>query len=87
MEYRNELTLMNFFIQESAAPGPDEPLIISAVESLSGLRSRAHLSGASSSLTLGDIAALQEDYYSDSDASTVLLEESPRSPSGPPVPE
>ena len=69
---------MNFFIQESAAPGPDEPLIISAVESLSGLRSRAHLSGASSSLTLREIAALQEDYYSDSDASTVLLDESPR---------
>ena len=45
------------------------------------------MSGASSSLTLGDIAALQEDYYSDSDASTVLLEESPRSPDGPPVPE
>ena len=31
--------------------------------------------------------ALQEDYDSDSDASTVLLEESPRSPRGPPVPE
>ena len=86
MEYRNELTLMNFFIQESAAPGLDEPLIISAIESLSGYRSRAHLSGASSPLTLGDIAALQEDYYSDSDTSTVLIEESHRSPE-PPIPE
>ena len=59
---------MNFFIQESAAPGLDEPLIISAVESLSGYGSRARLSGASNPLTLGEIAALQEDYYSNSDA-------------------
>ena len=65
---------MSFFIQESAAPGPDEPLIISTVESLSGFGPRAHLSGASNPLTLGEIAALQEDYSSDSDASTVLLE-------------
>ena len=31
--------------------------------------------------------ALQEDYDSDSDASTVLLEEGPRSPREPPVPD
>ena len=80
IEYRNELTLMNFFIQESAAPGPDEVLIISAVESLSGYGPRAHLSGASHPLTLGEIAALQEDYFSDSDASTVLIEERNVSP-------
>ena len=35
---------------------------------------RADLSGAANPLTLGEIAALQEDYSSDSDASTVLLE-------------
>ena len=45
------------------------------------------MSGASSSPTLEEIAALQEDYYSDSDASTVLLEEGPRSPRGSPVPQ
>ena len=35
IEYRNDMTLMSFFIQESAAPGLEEPrseLIISAVE-------------------------------------------------------
>ena len=62
-------------------------MIISAVESLSGFRSRTHWSGASNPLTLEEIAALQEGYDSDSDASTVLLEESPRSPREPPVPE
>merc|ERR1712243_61776 len=87
MEYENELTLMISFIQESAAQDYDEPLVISAVESLSGLRSRALLSSTSSSPTLEEIAAMQEDYYSDSDASTVLLEEGPRSPRGPPVPQ
>ena len=45
------------------------------------------MSGASSSPTLEEIAALQEEYSSDSDASTVLLEEGPRSPEGPPVPQ
>ena len=75
------------FIHESAAQDYDEPLVISTVESLSGLRSRALLSGASSSPTLEEIAALQEEYSSDSDASTVLLEEGPRSPEGPPVPQ
>ena len=62
-------------------------MIISAVESLSGFRSRTHWSGASNPLTLEEVAALQEDFDSDSDASTVLLEYSPRSPSEPPVPE
>ena len=45
------------------------------------------MSGASSSPTLEEIAALQEEYSSDSDASTVLLEEGSRSPRGPPVPQ
>ena len=70
MEYKNELTIMDFFIQESATPGPNEPLIISAVESLSGYGpralmalDRADLSGATNLLTLGAIAALQEDYF------------------------
>ena len=62
------MTLMSFFTQESAAPGPDEPLIISVVESLCGYGPRAHLSGASHPLTLGEIAALQEDYM------TVMLQ-------------
>ena len=45
------------------------------------------MSGTSSSPTLEEIAALQEGYSSDSDASTVLLEEGPRSPAEPPVPQ
>ena len=45
------------------------------------------MSGASSSPTLEEIAALQGGYSSDSDASTVLLEEGPRSPAEPPVPQ
>ena len=45
------------------------------------------MSGTSSSPTLEEIAALQEEYSSNSDASTVLLEEGPRSPRGPPVPQ
>ena len=36
--------------------------------------------------TLEEIAALQGGYSSDSDASTVIIEEGPRSPTGPPVP-
>ena len=68
-------------MQELAAPGVNKPLFISAVESLSGIGpralmalDRADLSGAANPLTLGEIAALQEDYSSDSDASTILLE-------------
>ena len=45
------------------------------------------MSGASSSPTLEEIAALQGGYSSDSDASTVIIEEGPRSPAGPPVPQ
>ena len=52
-------------MQESAAPGPDEPLFISAVESLSGIGpralmalDRADFSGAANPLTLGEIASL-----------------------------
>ena len=45
------------------------------------------MSGAASSPTLEEIAALQGGYSSDSDASTVLLEEGPRSPVEPPVPQ
>ena len=45
------------------------------------------MSSASSSPTLEEIAALQGGYSSNSDASTVLLEEGPRSPEGPPVPQ
>ena len=77
----------DLLIQKSAAQDYDEPLVISTIESLSGLRSRALLSGASSSPTLEEIAALQGGYSSDSDASTVLLEEGPRSPAEPPVPQ
>ena len=44
------------------------------------------MSGASSSPTLDELAALQGGYSSDSDASTVLLDEGPRSPAEPPVP-
>ena len=51
------------------------------------LRSRALLSSASGSPTLDELAALQGGYSSDSDASTVLLDEGPRSPAGPPVPQ
>ena len=47
------MTLMSFFIKESAATGKDEPLIISAVESLSGYGPWAHLSGASHPLSVG----------------------------------
>ena len=56
---------------------------------MSGSRSRAPPSGALQPLTIEELAALQEDWNSDSDASTVLLEElSPRSPEWPPpVPE
>ena len=56
---------------------------------MSGSRSRAHQSGALHPLTIEEVAALQEDWNSDSDASTVLLEEfSPRSPGWPqPAPE
>ena len=80
---------MIFFIQESAAQNwqPRSELVISAVESLSGYRSGAHQSGASHSLTLEENAALQDGFDSDSDASTVLLEEGPRSPREPPVPD
>ena len=45
------------------------------------------MSGTSSSPTLEEIAALQEEYSSDSNASTVLLEEGPRSPRRLPVPQ
>ena len=45
------------------------------------------MSGAAIFLTLEEIDALQEGYSSDSDASTVLLEEGPRSPVEPPVPQ
>ena len=38
-------------------------------------------------LSIEEVAVLQEDIDSDSDASTVLLEESPRSPREPPIPE
>ena len=38
------------------------------------------MSGASNPLTLGEIVALQEDYFSNSDASSVLIEERPVSP-------
>merc|ERR1711867_41552 len=79
------------FIQESAAPSSLEPgeLVISAIESMSGSRSKTRQSGAARPLTIEEVAALQEDWDSDSDASTVLLEEfSPRLPEGPlPVPE
>ena len=52
---------------------------------MSGSRSRARQSGALHPLTIEEVAALQEDWNSDSDASTVLLEEfSPRSPDWPP---
>ena len=52
---------------------------------MSGSRSRACHSGALHPLTIEEVAALQEDWNSDSDASTVLLEEfSPRSPDWPP---
>ena len=56
---------------------------------MSGSRSRTCQSGAAPPLTIEKVAALQEDWDSDSDASTVLLEEfSPRLPEGPPpVPE
>ena len=56
---------------------------------MSGSRSRARQSGASHPLTIEEVAALQEDWNSDSDASTVLLEEfSRRLPEWPlPVPE
>ena len=55
---------------------------------LSGSRSRTRQSGAARPLTVEEVAALQEDFDSDSDASTVLLEFSPRLPEGPPpVPE
>ena len=67
---------------ESAAPNSLEPgeLVISAIESLSGSRSRTRQSGAACPLTIEEVAALQEDFDSDSDASTVLLEFSPRLP-------
>ena len=45
------------------------------------------MSGASHSPTLAEIAALQDGPDYDSDASTVLLEEGPRSPIEPPVPD
>ena len=56
---------------------------------MSGSRSRTRQSGAAHPLTIEEVAALQEDWDSDSDASTVLIEEfSPRLPEGPPpVPE
>ena len=48
---------------------------------MSGSRSRTRQSGAARPLTIEEVAALQEDWNSDSDASTVLIEEfSPRSP-------
>ena len=85
------MTLIKLFIQESAAPSSLEPgeLVISAIELISGSRSRTRQSGAACPLTIEEVAALQEDWDSDSDASTVLLEEfSPRLPDGPPpVPE
>ena len=59
--------------------------MITAIESLSGSRSRAHMSGAPISLSLDEIDALQDGYSSD--ASTVILDETPRSPVEPPVPE
>ena len=59
--------------------------MITAIESLSGSRSRAHMSGAPISLSLDEIDALQDGYSSD--ASTVLLDETPRSPVEPPVPQ
>ena len=56
-------------------------LVISAIESMSGSRYRAPPSGALQPLTIEELAALQEDWNSDSDASTVLLAElCPRSP-------
>ena len=56
---------------------------------MSGSRSRTCQSGAAHPLTIEEVAALKEDWDSDSDASTVLIEEfSPRLPEGPPpVPE
>ena len=56
---------------------------------MSGSRSRTRQSGAAHPLTIEEVAALQKDWNSDSDASTVLIEEfSPRSPEWPPpVPE
>ena len=56
---------------------------------MSGSRSRTCQSGATHPLTIEEVAALQEDWNSDSDTSTVLLEElSPRLPEWPPpVPE
>ena len=47
----------------SAAPSSLEPgeLVISAIESMSGSRSRAPTSGASQPLTIEELAALQED--------------------------
>ena len=59
-------------------------LVISAIEPMSGSRSRTCQSGAARPLTVEEVAALQEDFDSDSDASTVLLEFSPRSPDEPP---
>ena len=56
---------------------------------MSGSRSRTRQSGAAHPLTIEEVAALQEDWNSDSDASTVLIEEfSPRLPEWlPPVSE
>ena len=61
--------------------------MITAIESLSGSRSRAQSSGAPISLSLEEIDALQEGYSSDSNVSTVLLDVTPRSPVAPPVPQ
>ena len=48
---------------------------------MSGSRSRTYQSGAARPLTIEEVAALKEDWNSDSDASTVLIEEfSPRLP-------